>query len=306
MRQSIRGYADGVIDLARTGGPDLATLASEVGSVQGVLAGSEDLRRVLSDPGVPLASRRSVLADLFGAHVGTPTMRLLSFVLDADRASETVTDITWMAERLEAAGRGMAPTGDVVLGHQGAAERLDGYATAVLETLDGERALGEVEDELFRFQRVVAGADELRAALTNRDLPVSARRSLVTDLLASRASAATTALAAYATQVGRPRDYEALLEALVARVNAEANRRLAEVRSAVELDEDQRRKLAEALGRAIGHDVDVRVTVDPSVIAGFVATIGDTVVDGTARHRLDLLKERLVMPEVNITTGERH
>ena len=306
MRQSIRGYADGVIDLARSGGPDLANLASEVGAVRDVLAQSEDLRRVLSDPGVPLASRRSVLSDIFGAHVGTASMRLLSFVLDADRAGETVADIVWLAERIDAAARGLVPTGDVVLGHSGAAERVDGYATAVLETLDGERALDEVEDELFRFQRVVAGAEELRNALTNRDLPISARRSLVTDLLASRASAATTALAAYATQVGRPRDYEALLEALVARVTAEANRRLAEVRSAVELDEDQRRKLAEALGRAIGHDVDVRVTVDPSVIAGFVATIGDTVVDGTARHRLDLLKERLVMPEVNITTGERH
>ena len=306
MRQSIRGYADGVIDLARRGGPDLATLASEVGAVRDVLAGSEDLRRVLSDPGVALASRRSVLGDIFGAHVGAPTMRLLHFVLEADRATETVVDIGWMAERLDAAGRGLVPTGDVVLGHRGAEERIEGYATAVLETLDRDRGLAEVEDELFRFQRVVAGADELRAALTNRDLPVSARRSVVTDLLADRASAATTALASYATQVGRPRDYESLLEALVERVAAEANRRLAEVRSAVDLDEEQRLKLGEALGRAVGHDVDVRVTVDPSVIAGFVATIGDTVVDGTARHRLDLLKERLVMPEVNITTGERH
>jgi F-type H+-transporting ATPase subunit delta len=72
----------------------------------------------------------------------------------------------------------------------------------------------------------------------------------------------------------------------------------------VELDESQRRDLAAALRRVIGHEVDVRVTVDRSVLAGFVATIGDTVVDGSARHRLEILKERLVMPEANVTTGE--
>jgi F-type H+-transporting ATPase subunit delta len=48
----------------------------------------------------------------------------------------------------------------------------------------------------------------------------------------------------------------------------------------------------------------VRVIVDPTVLGGFVATIGDTVVDGSARHRLDLLKERLEMPEAAITTGD--
>lgn len=309
MRQSIRGYADGLIELSRHGGDnagDAVAVASELAGVRSVLDGSEDLRRVLSDPGVPVASRRTILVELFGSRVGAATMRALSFVLDADRAGETAGDIGWLAERLEAAGRGMTPVGDNVLGHSAAAERIDGYATAVLETLERDRALGEVEDELFRFQRVVAGADELRQALTDRDLPVDARGSIVTDLLAGKASAATTSLAAYVTRVGRPRDYEDLLEGLVARVAAESNRRVAEVRSAVDLDEGQRQQLAAALGRAVGHEVEVRVTVDPSVIAGFVATIGDTVVDATARHRLDLLKERLVMPEVNITTGERH
>ena len=108
----------------------------------------------------------------------------------------------------------------------------------------------------------------------------------------------------YATQVGRPRDYEALLGTLVDRVAAESNRRLAEVRTAVELDDDRRRQLAGALSRVAGRSVDVRVTVDPTVLGGFVATIGDTVVDGSTRHRLDLLKDRLDTPEAEFTIGE--
>ena len=305
MRQGIRGYADGLIALAAQGGePGPGTLASELTAVRGVIDSSDDLRRALSDPGIPVAARRGVVNDLFRAHVGETTMRLLGFVLDADRSSETVADIEWLAERFDAASRNMEPIGDIVLGTKGAEERLDGYASAVLETVDGERALANLEDELFRFSRVVTGSDELRTALTSRDLPVSNRRQLVVDLLKDKATAAGTLLAAYATQVGRPRDYETLLESVVSRVAAESNRRVAEVRAAVELDEQQERSLAEALARAVGHDVDVRVTVDPSVIAGFVATIGDTVVDGSARHQLDLLKERLVMPEAPVTTGQ--
>jgi len=72
----------------------------------------------------------------------------------------------------------------------------------------------------------------------------------------------------------------------------------------VDLDDEQRRQLAAALGRVAGRTVEVRVTIDPTVLGGFVATIGDLVVDGSMRHRLDLLKERLDMPEAQITIGD--
>ena len=305
MRQRLRGYTDGLIALAPpSGGTSLATLAAETSAVRNVVDGSQELRSVLSDTGVPLPARRGVVDDLFGPHVGPATMNLLNFVLEADRAPETAANIDWLAVRLDAAKRQMQPIGDVVLGHRGAEERIDGFATAVLATLENDQALARVEDELFRFSQVLADSEPLKAALTSRDIPPANRAKLVTDLLAGKASEATTVLATYATQVGRPRDFEDLLQALINRVAAESNRRVAEVRSAVALDEAQRRSLAAALGRAVGHDVEVRVTVDPSVIAGFVATVGDTVVDGTARHQLQLLKERLVTPEVRITTGE--
>lgn len=305
MRQSIRGYTDGLITLAAPSGESsLTTLASELSAVRGVIEGSDDLRRALSDPGVPVASRRGVLEDLFAGRLGAATMRLLHFVLGADRPGDTVDDIVWVAERLDAATRHMTPVGDVVLGIKGAEERVEGFATAVLQTVGGERDLGNIEDELFRFSRVVAGSEPLRAALADREYPPATRRALVADLLRAKVSAASLALATYLTEVGRPRDYEELLAKVIDRVAQESNLRLADVRSAVALDAGQERNLAAALARAIGHAVEVRVSVDPSVLAGFVATIGDTVVDGTARHRLEILKERLVMPEVTLATGQ--
>jgi F-type H+-transporting ATPase subunit delta len=308
LRQSIRGYTDGLIALAarptaasgQPGWVNLATVTSDVAAVRAVLAGSDDLSRALSDPGIPLAARRGVLHDLFDNRIDAGTLRVLDFVLGADRASETVADLEWLSERLEAASKRMEPVGDIVLGTKAAEERLEGYATAQLETVEGGPALATIEEELFRFSQAVAGSEPLRQALTDREIPAPIRRQVVADLLGGKAGAVTVALAVYATQVGRPRDFETFIGLLIDRVAAESNRRLADVRSAVELDDRQRQALAAALGRAVGREVEVRVTVDPSVVAGFVATIGDTVVDGSARHQLELLKERLVSPEVRI------
>ena len=53
------------------------------------------------------------------------------------------------------------------------------------------------------------------------------------------------------------------------------------------------KRLAEALGTMLGKPVELRVIVDPSVMGGLVARVGDVVIDGTVRHRLELLKEAM-------------
>ena len=68
---------------------------------------------------------------------------------------------------------------------------------------------------------------------------------------------------------------------------------VAEVRTAVALDDSQRQRIGDALSRATGKQVEVKVVIDASVLGGIVATIGDTVIDGTVRHRLDQLKEQI-------------
>jgi F-type H+-transporting ATPase subunit delta len=65
------------------------------------------------------------------------------------------------------------------------------------------------------------------------------------------------------------------------------------VRAAVPLDDRVRERLAKALSDATGKQVEVKVIVDPNVLGGVVARIGDTVIDGSVRHRLDQLKERM-------------
>jgi F-type H+-transporting ATPase subunit delta len=90
---------------------------------------------------------------------------------------------------------------------------------------------------------------------------------------------------------GRIADLPRIADAMAAQAAAASSKRLAEVRSAVPLTEDQQRRLAKALERAAGGPVDVKVTVDPSVLGGVVAQIGDTVIDGSVRSRLTKLRD---------------
>jgi F-type H+-transporting ATPase subunit delta len=79
----------------------------------------------------------------------------------------------------------------------------------------------------------------------------------------------------------------------VARASSAKHQEVAEVRSAVPLTADQQTRLAAALVNATGKQVNLKVVVDPSVLGGLVATVGDTVIDGSVRTRIDQLKSRL-------------
>jgi F-type H+-transporting ATPase subunit delta len=172
-------------------------------------------------------------------------------------------------------------------------EVIEGYAAALFEVARAEGTLDEVEDELFRFARSFESNDELRTALSDEMIPASRRQGIVEDLLGSRANPTTVQLISMVVGSGRSRDLTAIVDRLVERAAQAKNLAVAEVRAAVPLSEDQQDRLKAAVANATGKDVTIKVVVDPSVIGGLVVTVGDTVIDGTVRTRLDQLKSRL-------------
>jgi F-type H+-transporting ATPase subunit delta len=173
------------------------------------------------------------------------------------------------------------------------ADRIEVWAQSLLEIAESEGNLHEVEDELFRFARIVEGNDNLRAALANPGQPADRRAAIVDDLLENRSLQTTRAIAAFIVGAGRGHDLPAIVARFVELAAARREHEVAEVRSAVPLDDAQVERLAVALSRATKKTIEVRVVVDPTLMGGLVATIGDTVIDGTVRHRLEQLKETL-------------
>jgi len=173
------------------------------------------------------------------------------------------------------------------------ADRVDVYARALLDIVSAEGHLDDVEDELFRFARIVEGNDDLRMSLSNPGLPLDRRAAIVDELLDNRALPITRAITTFVVGAGRGHDLPAIVDRFVDLAAQTRQQTVAEVRSAVALDDEQRQRIADALSRATGKQVEVKVIVDESVLGGIVATIGDTVIDGTVRHRLDQLKEQI-------------
>ena len=172
-------------------------------------------------------------------------------------------------------------------------ERIDGYARGLFELARAEGTLDEVEDELFRFARSYESSDDLRDALSDDQIPPSRRQAIVEDLLGGSATPTTVQLISMVVGSGRGRDLPAIVDRMVQRAASAKDLEVAEVRSAVELTVDQQDRLKAALANATGKNVSLKVIVDPSVLGGLVATVGDTVIDDTVRTRLDQLKSRL-------------
>jgi F-type H+-transporting ATPase subunit delta len=171
--------------------------------------------------------------------------------------------------------------------------KVDAFATAMLEVARVSGQLSGVEDDLFRFARTFEGSDDLRMALTDPQLPIERRISVIEQLMGDKALQTSTALVSMVVATGQSAELPAIVGRFVELAASERDREVAEVRSAIPLDDAQIARLAEALGKATGKTIEVKVIVDPTVLGGIVARVGDTVIDGTVRHRIDEMKEQL-------------
>ena len=171
--------------------------------------------------------------------------------------------------------------------------KVEAYARALVEIAQAEGGLDRVEDELFRMARAFESNDQLRATLSDTTIPAERRQQVVEQLLGGKASATTIQLVTLIVAAGQVRDLPAIIDVVVREASQGNSQSLAEVRSAVALSDDQQKRLAAALTKATGKDVEVKVVIDPSVLGGIVTQIGDTVIDGSVRHRLDKMREAL-------------
>lgn len=167
------------------------------------------------------------------------------------------------------------------------------YAGALHAVAAAEGNLATVEEELLRVAQAIEANDALRNTLADPSLPADRRQQVVEDLLAGKANRTTVGLASMIVAAGRAAELPAIVRALVERSAASRNKAVAEVRSAVPLTADQISRLAAAIASATGKDVEIKVVIDPSVLGGLVTQIGDTVIDGSVRHRLNQVREAI-------------
>jgi F-type H+-transporting ATPase subunit delta len=169
-----------------------------------------------------------------------------------------------------------------------------GYAQGLLSIAEAEGVLDRVEDELYAFAKSVERHADLREALTDEALPSERKKALIDELLGARTHPLTATLVGFLVDAGQARRIEQIAEELAREAAHRSEQTLAEVRVAVPLTDAQRTKLEKALTKATGHPVELKVDVDPSVIGGVVARVGDEVFDGSVASRLAEARQYLI------------
>jgi F-type H+-transporting ATPase subunit delta len=251
--------------LAGSAAADASQVGDELFAVVDLLDGEAGLRRALSDPTIDGSARADLAAELLGGKV----------------SARTLDQVTGLA-----AGRWSEP-GDLV-------EALEQLAVlAIAEAADCDGQLDNLEDELFRFSRIVEASPYLRAALSNPFVPAEARLSLVADLLDDKVSKPAFRLICRAAARPRGRSLDTSLE-MYANLAAELRERfVAEVHVAVPLTDAQKDRLAVALVAAYRHDVHLNIVLDPEVIGGMSVRVGDELINGSVASRLADLRRDL-------------
>ena len=168
------------------------------------------------------------------------------------------------------------------------------YAKALFGLAKDEHRLADVRDELGRFDQLLESHEDLRNALQQPLHPADERKAVV-KALAEPAAQSALLINFYSFLIDQRRfvDFQAIIHEFERLAYEEAGLTTAEVVAASPLDERRRDRLRRALSERTGREVRLEVTIDPELIGGAVATVGDLVFDGSLRTQLTQLRANL-------------
>jgi F-type H+-transporting ATPase subunit delta len=271
-RDALAGLRDALVQSVEgppnSAGPDataLQRLSEDLFAVVTLFAGTGSLRRAVSDPALEVDAKVGLVDRLLDGKIGDAALGLV---------------------RQTARSRWSEPR-DVV-------DALEAIAVeAALSQAEQENQLDEVEDQVFRFERIVAAEPDLRTALTDRNLPADRKQALLARLLDGKVAPVTRALVERAVLWPRGRTLERVLDEFLRLAAQRRSRLVARVTTAVPLSDEQQSRLADALAREFGGEVRLQVVVDSSLLGGLTVRVGDELLDASVARQLDTAHRKL-------------
>ncbi|GAB3076367.1 F0F1 ATP synthase subunit delta [Corynebacterium aquatimens] len=243
---------------------DAAQIGTELFMVVDQLDSERSLRVAVADTALDAEQRVGIMNDVFGSKVAEPTAQILREAAQQE----------WSNPR-------ELRTGLVNLGRR-----------ALLRGAEKQGQLEQVENELYQLSRIIEREPELGQLLSDRTAPADQKRSLLASVLYGKVTVITEALALQV--IGRPEKNPADDIAAVARdAAALTGKAVAEVVTAEELSGEQRDALAAKLGHIYGREMAIHSEVDPSLLGGMTIRVGDEIIDGSTRGKLQRLRADL-------------
>jgi F-type H+-transporting ATPase subunit delta len=254
-----------VTDSAKLSVDAVIKQVDEVYSASALLTAQPQLRRALADPAAAPAARTNLAQAVFGGKVGAPVVKLTQAAANSRWSSP------WdLVDALE--------------------DCADDMVFAVAER---QGALDEVEDELFRFERLLDAQAQLSSLLDETVVAPERRVELLDSIIAGKVHPLTKVLLDRVVASPNKRMVAVAVHGLLDLAGSRRSRSVARVLSAVELSDAQQTRLARALTELYGRPITVLIAVDPSIRGGLVVRVGDEVIDGSVAARLLTVRQAL-------------
>jgi ATP synthase F0 subunit b/ATP synthase F1 delta subunit len=246
----------------------LSTLSSELVSVCQMLDREIVVTRYLTLPAEDAAPRVRLIEQLVSGKVGDTTLDVLRSAV-----SEHWSANADLVDAIEHVSR-----------------------QALLEVAERENQVDEVEDQLFRFSRVLDAQPRLAILLGDYAVPADGRVGLLRNVLDSSGGAVSPiviSLLSQTVELLRGEPAEEAMQFLVEVAVARRGEVVAQVSAAAELSDAQRTRVTEVLSRIYGHPVTVQLQVDSALLGGLQIAVADEVIDGTLSFRLAAAEAQL-------------
>ena len=249
----------------QVGSAELQRLGDELFAVTRLLEGERRLRRRLADPSVPEAARKDLVQRLLGAQLERPTLEAVDAAVAArwSRPMDLVDGLETMARN------------------------------ALLGSAEKDGTLDDVEDELFRFGRILDREPELAALLADTGTPADGRVALLDRLVDGKVGPATAALLRQSVRLPRGRHLDTVAEELAELAADRRQRSIARVATPVRLSTQQEDRLRDTLSRLYGRPMSLQVELDEALLGGLVVRVGGEVIDGSVAGRLESARRQL-------------
>ncbi|MCW2558231.1 MAG: synthase subunit delta, partial [Mycobacterium sp.] len=236
-------------------------------SVVTLLVAEPSLNKHLAEPTDDPAPKVRLIEALLSGKVGQPTLDILKTAVSQRWSTETD-----LIDAVEHTAR-----------------------VALLKRAENAGEIDDVEEQLFRFGRLLDAEPRLAALLSDYTAPADGRIALLDKILDGDSSSNDTAAALLRQTIGQLRG-ERADEAVIDLAELAVARRgeiVAHVSAPAELSDAQRNRLTEVLTRIYGHPVSVQLDVDPDVLGGLSIAVGDEVIDGSIASRLSAAETQL-------------
>ncbi|MDK6493421.1 MULTISPECIES: F0F1 ATP synthase subunit delta [Corynebacterium] len=252
--ESLIGSADNAVATAAQIGTELFLIVDQLDTERA-------LRVAIADTSLEPGQRAGMVKDVFGGKVAEPTLNILTAAAEQE----------WSTPREFRAG--LINLGRIAL-QKGAQE---------------QGQLEQVENELYQLSVLLEDEKELTQLLSDRTATAAQKRGLLASVIYGKVTMFTEALALQV--IGRPHhnpvDDLAELAENVAEMRGKS---VARVKTAEALNDTQRDALARKLEQIYGREIAIHSEVDPSLLGGMVVRVGDEVIDGSTRGKIERLR----------------